>query len=509
MVSGVNHQRGKRFRKAAPPELVNNSAARHPMNGPLPVPPVPRLVWTSPTRVRRRSPTLAVADAPKAERTPPCEGSCISSPGSRRPAPVRAARTMNTDWTQHASFAALDWASDHHDIIVLDRLGAVQAEFRFAHTADGWAEFTTKMQSFTGAPITLETSSGPAVDQLLQRGWAVYPVAPTAAARYRERKAPSGTKTDRHDTWALADALRTDGHAWRPLRPQDEATATLRALCRDEIALIEQRTALVNALQAALREYYPAALEAFDDWTAPHAWALVLQFPTPAQLQAAGQRRWEKFLHTQHLWRPQTAERRLALFAHATALPASAAVTTAKSLLAVSLVKVLFTLQAQLDEYRRRITEAFRQHPDHDIFGSLPGAKATLAPRLLSELGRVREEYPDADALMCQAGVSPVSYQSGQVEKCRLRRACNKVLRATVHLWANSSRLSCDWAQAYYQHKRAKGHSHASALRCLGKRWLKILWRLWQNRQAYDEAKHLAQLERRHALTWTQLQTTL
>jgi hypothetical protein len=99
----------------------------------------------------------------------------------------------------------------------------------------------------------------------------------------------------------LADALRTDGHAWR-VRPQDEATAILRALCRDEIALIEQRTALVNQLQAALREYYPVALELFADWTAPHAWALVLQFPTPGQLQAAGKRKWEKFLHTQRLW---------------------------------------------------------------------------------------------------------------------------------------------------------------------------------------------------------------
>lgn len=382
----------------------------------------------------------------------------------------------------------------------------MQAEFRFAHTAEGWAQFTSQMQPFTGAPITLETSSGPAVDQLLQRGWAIYPLAPTAAALYRRRKAPSGTKTDRHDTWAMADALRTDGHAWRPLRPQDEATATLRALCRDEIALIEQRTALVNQLQAALREYYPVALELFADWTAPHAWALVLQFPTPGQLQAAGKRKWEKFLHTHKLWRPQTLETRLALFAQAQALPANPAITAAKSLLALSLVKVLITLQTQLDEYRRRITEAFRQHPDHDVFGSLPGAKAALAPRLLAELGSVREEYPDAEALMCQAGVSPVSYQSGQVSQCRLRRACNKVLRATVHLWANSSRLTCEWAQAYYQHKRSAGHSHASALRCLGKRWLKILWRLWQSRQPYDETKHLQQLQRRGALTWAQMQ---
>ena len=141
---------------------------------------------------------------------------------------------------------------------------------------------------YPGAPVALETSSGPAVDQLLQRGWTLYPVNPKAAERYRERKAPSGTKTDRHDAWTLADALRTDGHGWRKLLPQDEATATLRALCRDEIALIEQRTALVNQLIACLREYYPAAMELFDDWTRPCAWALITQFPTPAQLQKIG-----------------------------------------------------------------------------------------------------------------------------------------------------------------------------------------------------------------------------
>jgi transposase len=199
---------------------------------------------------------------------------------------------------------------------------------------------------------------------------------------------------------------------------------------------------------------------------------------------------------------------RLQLFAQAQALPASPAIVRTKSLLAVSIARVLVTLQAQLDEYRSQITQAFKDHPDHDVFGSLPGAKALLGPRLLGELGANRDEYPDPDALMCASGVSPVSYQSGQINKCRLRRACNKVLRATVHLWANGSRLTCAWAQAYYQAKRDKGMSHAAALRCLGKRWLKILWRLWKNREAYDEAKYLAALQKRASFTWTKLQAT-
>ena len=226
-----------------------------------------------------------------------------------------------------------------------------------------------------------------------------------------------------------------------------------------------------------------------------------MKFPTPALLQAAGKRKWQSFLHAHRLWRPQTTERRLAVFAQGDALPARASTVAAKQLLAVSLAKVLRTLQQQIDAYRQRIGEAFRAHPDHDIFGSLPGAKEVLGPRLLAEVGSVREEYPDAQALQCQAGASPVSYQSGQVDRCRMRRACNKVLRATVHLWANASRSTCAWAQAYYELKRRDGQSHASALRCLGKRWLKILWALWQYGQKYDENVHLQNLRQRNSLT--------
>ena len=374
-------------------------------------------------------------------------------------------------WSERQAFAGLDWASDHHDVVVVDRHGTIRESFRIEENAEGWHRLRERLSSYPDLAIALETSYGAAVERLVEAGYAVFPVNPKAAKRYRERKAPSGTKTDFVDAWSLADALRVDGHGWRVLKPDDPLTVELRLLCRDEIHLIEQRTAFVCPLRAALSEYYPAVLQAFDDWTMRAAWALVERYPTPQALVAAGKRRWEKFLHTHKLYHSRELyARRLDLFAAAQDYCGGAAVTNAKSLLARSLAIQLRVLQDHLDEYRSRIVERFEQHPDHDLFGSLPGAGEKLAPRLLAELGDDRARFDSVEGLQCYAGTAPVSYQSGQIHQARLRRACHKILRSTVHLWVNHSRSTCPWAEVYYRRKREQGQSHACALRCLGQR---------------------------------------
>jgi transposase len=393
-------------------------------------------------------------------------------------------------WQELTHFAGFDWAGDHHDVVIVNQAGLVLAEFRFAHSAEGWEQFRQKTQTYTALGVAVETRSGAAVEELLRTPCTVFPVQPKAAARYRERKAPSGVKDDQLDAWALADALRMDGRTWRALAPEDPLIQQLRLLCRDEVVLIQQRTLLINQLRAALREYYDTALQAFDDWTAPAAWAFIVQFPTPMELAQAGKRRWEKFLHVHKLWRPETAQTRLELFAHATDWKRSEAVARAKSRLAVSLAKLLQTLQQQLDAYRRDIEELFAKHPDHDLFGSLPGAGPKLAPRLMSELGADRARFDTPQALQCLAGTAPVSFQSGQIFRVKMRRCCNAHLRHAVHLWADCSRVKCGWAQAYYQAQREKGKSHACALRCLGHRWLEVLWKMWQTGTRYDGDLH-------------------
>ena len=393
-------------------------------------------------------------------------------------------------WNEITHYAGLDWASDHHDVAVVDQQGKVARQFRITHTAEGWKELADQLRELGTVAVAVETNQGFTIERLLASGVTVYPVNPKSAERYRDRKAPSGVKNDQLDAWSLADALRLDGHGWKPLAPEDPLIAQLRLLTRDEVALIEQRTALVNQLIAALRDYYPAALEAFDDWAMPATWAFVEKFPTPEALVKAGKRAWEKFLHTHRLYRPETYERRLEIFARADQFTGSAALTAARSLLAMTLAAVLRTLEDQLKLYRKHIEEQFARHPDRDLFGSLPGVAAKLGPRLLAELGSDRSRFESAQSLQCYAGTAPLTIQSGQMTKCMIRHACQHGLRATVHLWANTSRFACAWAQGYYQAHREKGKSHACALRCLGQRWLKILWKMWQTKMPYDAELH-------------------
>ena len=404
-------------------------------------------------------------------------------------------KTQTVTWESHVYFMGFDWATKHHVAVVLDRAGRAVLDLQISHTAEGWRHLREQLAQVAGPELqqvaaAIETTCGPAVEQLLGLGCTVYPLNPKSAQRYRDRKAPSGTKTDHLDAWSFADALRTDGHAWRRLKPEDPKIQELRLLCRDEVELIGQRTALVNQLRDAVEAYYPVILEAFEDWTLPAPWEFVQQFPTPEALQKAGKRRWEKYLHTHHLSDPRTYTKRLDIFGRATEFCSGPAATNAKSLLAISLSKQLQLLHRLLRSYRDRIEQLFRQHPDHDLFGSLPGVAEKLGPRLLSECGDDRSRFEDHEALQCYAGTAPISFQSGQIHRVKFRRACNKHLRTAVHQWADRSRFQCTWAQVYYDQKRREGKSHACATRCLGQRWLKILWKMWQTKQPYDEQIH-------------------
>jgi transposase len=402
-----------------------------------------------------------------------------------------------THWQQHRAFGAVDWASEKHCVIVVDQAGQVIEEFQIEHSALGWKKFREKLQVYGSIPFAIETSQGAVVEQLLEAAMIVYPLNPKSAQAYRQRKAPSGVKDDQLDAWSFADALRTDGHGWKALRPEEPLIKELRLLCRDEVTLIEQRTAFVQQLRQALAEYYPAALEAFEDWTSVSAWMFLQRFPTPGALAQAGKRQWQKFLHSRRLWGSDQGPRRMEIFAHASEFAGTQPTVNAKSLLALSLVQMLFSVEKQLAVYRQRIEELFARHPDHDLFGSLPGAGPKIAPRLLSEIGDDRQRFDgDAQALQCLGGTAPVTQRSGKYRHVHQRWACDKHLRHALYLFAEQSLSRCVWAELYYRHHRQKDRSHANAIRRLGHRWLKIIHRMWIDRTPYNaELHHRNQLQ--------------
>jgi transposase len=449
----------------------------------------------NPERVAERLPAEPAALALTSNRKAPQEGHYIRAVDSRakRRRIERHAKTMNEarQWQQHRAFGAVDWASEKHCVIVVDPAGKVIEEFPIEHSALGWKKFREKLQPYGSIPFAIETRQGAVVEQLLEAAMVVYPLNPRSAQAYRQRKAPSGVKDDQLDAWSFADALRVDGHGWKALRPEEPLIKELRLLCRDEVTLIEQRRAFVQQLRQALAEYYPAALEAFEDWTSVSAWMFLQRFPTPGALAQAGKRQWQKFLHSRRLWGSDQGPRRMEIFAHASEFAGTQPTVNAKSLLALSLVQMLFSVEKQLALYRQRIEELFARHPDHDLDGSLPGAGPKLAPRLLSEIGDDRQRFDgDAQALQCLGGTAPVTKRSGKYRHVPQRWACDKHLRHAIYLFAEQSLSRCVWAELYYRHHRQNDRSHADAIRRLGHRWLKIMHKMWLDRTPYNAELH-------------------
>ena len=489
----VIHDLPERAPKVRRRKVVNNSAPGQfraaARSAPLPT----RSADKHPPRVLRGKPAVAAVSDQKSERTMPREGLRIVSTQVSANAAGRHQQHNNTPMSSEPAyqyFVGVDWAKDHHDIVVLDAAGQCLGEFTVPHSAAGWRELAERLSPYKNIALCVESGHWLTIEQLLNLPVVIYVVPARSAAAYRLRKAPSGAKSDRFDAWSLAIALRSEHADWTPMQQPDELTHRLRLLCRDQVALIEQRTCLINQLQAALREYYPAALEVFDTWTVPSAWAFIERFPDPETLARAGRRSWAKFLHTHRLARASVYEKRMEILAGASQLVGSSGVAQAKRMLALSLVKMLRCLSQQIAAYQQEINTLFAQHPDHHIFASLPGGGIKLAPRLLAEIGADRSIFANAQSLQCYAGTAPISFQSGQIHRVQVRHACNRHLRAAIHLWVNQTHLRCPWANVYYRALRERGKSHATALRCLGQRWLKILFRMWQNRTTYAPDLH-------------------
>lgn len=387
-------------------------------------------------------------------------------------------------------FAGLDWASRFHAVCVIDSRGGVVAQFEVNHNAAGLEDLCRRLRSLRVKTIAIERPSGLLVDALLEAGFEVVPIHPNVVKATRPRYRSHGGKSDASDAYLLADLLRTDGHRFRALVPESDDIRALRALVRGRDDLVATRVRLANQLRALLELFWPGAAEIFADVDSPIALAFIQRYPTPASANRLGPKRMASFC-AQHGYsgrRPaaELLERlRQAALGGAAELEAQAA-----GELALGLARVLERLVEQIRLLTSRIEHAVECSQDGRILMSFPRAGRICAAQIVSELGSVRERFADLAQLEGEAGVTPVTKESGKSKAVVFRWACNHRLRAALTCLANNSRHASAWAAAIYDKAKSRGCDHPHAIRILARAWLRVIWRAWHDRQPYDVKRH-------------------
>jgi transposase len=394
-----------------------------------------------------------------------------------------------------AALIGIDWADQHHDV-ALQVAGTVTVEHsRLTHEPNALAAWLTGLaQRFAGqrVGIALETSRGPLVHARLEAPFVVlYPVNPRSLQCFRETFTPSGAKDDAPDARLLLELLVKHRDQLAPWVPADAATRTLRALVERRRTAVELRTQLTLQLQATLKDYFPQALTwAGTDLTSPLACAFLTQWPTLAALQRARPSAVRRFYLTHRCRRPALIATRLAEIATATPLTHDPTIVEPNALFVQLLARQLAALGPSLAALDAEIAACFAAHPDAELFRALPGAGAALAPRLLVAFGTDRTRFPSAADVQQCAGIAPVTVRSGRSCQVHWRWSVSTFLRQTFHEFAHHSILHTPWARAFYHAQRARGKTHHVAVRALAFKWIRILWRCWQDHTPYDDARY-------------------
>ena len=393
-------------------------------------------------------------------------------------------------------FVGDDWAEDHHDVELMDASGRTLAKARLPEGVAGIARLHAMIGARLGEDVEdvaglvqvgIETDRGPWVQALVAAGYTVLAVNPLQAARYRERLGVSGAKSDAADAHMLADMVRTDAHQLRPVAGDSAEAEAVKVVTRMHKTLIWERTRASQRLRHALREYFPAALAAFEDLDAADTLELLAKAPDPAsaarlsiaQISAALQRARRRdiaakaatiqaVLRTEHLGQP-------------------AVVTAAYAVSVRALVAVLGTLNEQVKALQGQVEAHFGRHPDAEIILSQPGLGAVLGARVLAEFGDARDRYASAKARKNYAGTSPITRASGKKKTVAARFVHNDRLVDALMTQAFASLRNSPGARAYYDRQRNRGADYNAALRQLANRLVGILHGCLKTGTPYDE----------------------
>jgi transposase len=384
----------------------------------------------------------------------------------------------------------IDWAAEAHEVCISEE-GQVAERFAAGHDERGIAALAGRLVRAGVERVAIERPDGILVERLLAAGIEVLAIHPNQVKAARPRFAVAHGKSDRFDAYVLAELARTDAHRFRALVPDSAETKALKALTRAREDLVGVRVELANQLRAQLEAFWPGAL-IFSEVDSPIGLAFIGRYPSPAEAKGLGAGRMRAFLErNSYSGRTDPAE----LVARMRSAPqgtAGLAEREARRAVVLGLLGALGPIVTEIAKLTAQIREALAAHPDAEIFRPLfRDPRTTICPAtLIAELGDARGRYPTEAAMAADAGMSPVALESGKLRVATFRRACDKRLRLAVATLADSTRHWHPWAKEIYRRARERGQDHPHAIRTLGRAWIRILWRCWQDREPYDPARH-------------------
>jgi transposase len=395
---------------------------------------------------------------------------------------------------EQTTSAGIDWAKDEHALCVVEQTGRVLLERRFTHQEGGINELCRTLVDVGVERVAIERPEGVLVQRVLEAGIVVVAIHPNQLKASRPRFRASGhrSKSDSFDAFCLAELARTDHHRFRALVPDSDETKALKVLSRAREDLVGTRVALANQLRAELEAFWGGAATLFSEIDSSISLAFLERYPSPIDASRLAEKRLLGFLSKNRYSGGKSALELLERIRKAPKGRAGKAEIEARREAVLALVGTLKVLLERIKLLEERIAKAVRAHPDGEVFLSLfRSPKSTLtAASLVAHIGEQRERYPTNEALAAAAGMSPVAVESGRRKVASFRRACDKRLRRAFATLAESTRHHNGWAKDIYLRARGRGCDHAHAIRILGRAWVRVIFRMWQDGLPYDPERH-------------------
>jgi len=404
----------------------------------------------------------------------------------------------NQSEIQYAAFLSIDWADEKHVWSLQETNSSRRERGEVGPMPEAVEAWVAQMsQRFAGRPIAVavEQTRGALVFMLSKyEQLHIFPVPPAMTAHLRKAFYSSGAKNDPSDADLLLDVVQMHRDKLRRLSSDTEATRRIQNLVEERRKLVDEKTAQGNRLEAHLKIYFPQIPHWFGDVDSPLVCALLERWPTLEALQKVSADTLRSFFHKQHCRKEELIESRIKAIGEAKPALKDRAVVEAKVAAVKVLVQLIQVLHKGIEGFHQQIQEAAEAHPDFFIFDSLPGAGAVMAPRLLAAFGSQRERFRDAAEVQILSGIAPVTESSGKSSWVHFRFACPKFLRQSFHEFAACSIPKSQWARCYYELQRRRGKKHNAAVRALAFKWIRVIYRCWKERVAYDENVYLAVL---------------